>query len=209
MQKLRVVSILLIAILAIVVGAHGDTALAGNATQYHVQVNDVTIPWNILLEGDFCSDILPGVVVDTDDFGSDRVKKATVIDLGNGNKRITVSDLVKGTATDNFGDTYTFLYQNNANYEFDGKTVRIAMKDTFWLRGGDVNLILGFNWRWAYPANSLDVFEISNGNGQVIDLAVDPFVFATNDGVNEDPGIIPGSWQQLSTRGDPWNCDPL
>lgn len=209
MRTLRVVSILLIAMLAVVVGVQSDTALAGNATQYHVQVNDVTIPWNILLEGDFCADIPPGVVVDTDDFGSDRVKQAAVVDLGNGDRRITVSDLVKGTATDNFGDSYTFLYENNANYYFDGATVRIAMKDTFWLKGGAVNLILGFNWRWAYRANSLDVVEISNGNGQVIDLVVDPFIFATNDGVNEDPGIVPGSWQQLSTRGDPWNCDPL
>jgi hypothetical protein len=46
-------------------------------------------------------------------------------------------------------------------------------------------------------------------NGETIDIVVSPFFFATNDGVNEDPNIVPGSWQQLSTRGDPWHCDPL
>ena len=46
-------------------------------------------------------------------------------------------------------------------------------------------------------------------SGETINIDVSPFFFATNDGVNEDPNIVPGSWEQLSTRGDPWNCDPL
>jgi hypothetical protein len=83
------------------------------------------------------------------------------------------------------------------------------MKDTFQLNGGEVNYTVGFNWRWVYPGSSLEVVEVKDVNGATVDIGVDPFFFATNDGLNEDPNIVPGSWQQLSTLGDPWNCDPL
>jgi hypothetical protein len=112
------------------------------------------------------------------------------------------TDLVKGTATDNNGATYKFVYENNATYNFDGATVTVEMKDTFKLKGGPVNYTTGFNWRWAYPATSLEVVASTT------DIAVNPFFFAT-DGDGEDPNIVPGSWQQISTRGEPFNCDPL
>jgi hypothetical protein len=42
-----------------------------------------------------------------------------------------------------------------------------------------------------------------------LDIVVAPFPFATADGVNEDPNIVPGSWVKTSTRGNPALCDPL
>jgi hypothetical protein len=136
------------------------------------------------------------------------VKQATRHDRPVGTTWI-LTDLVNGTASDNFGATYTFVYENNATFDFDGSTVTVQMKDTFKLKGGDVNYIIGFNWSWAYPATSLELVEVKDASGETINIGVSPFFFATNDGVNENPSIVPGSWQQLSTRGDPWNCDPL
>ncbi|TAH51627.1 MAG: hypothetical protein EYC68_09695 [Chloroflexota bacterium] len=119
-----------------------------------------------------------------------------------------MSALVKGTATGNAGNSYKFMYENNVTLDFDGSIVHVKMKDTFSLKGGAVNYTTSFNWHWAYPASRIQVVEVVNDR-QTVDLAVDPFPFATNDGVNESPNIVPGSWHRLSTRGDPWNCDPL
>jgi hypothetical protein len=156
-----------------------------------------------------CSGVPGDVHINPDALGSDRVKNATQQGRPDGTTRIVITDLVKGTASDNFGATYTFIYENNAIYDFDGSIVTVHMKDTFKLKGGDVNYAVGFNWRWAYPATSLELVEVKDGSGETIDIGVAPFVFATPNGVNEDPNIIPGSWEQLSTKGEPWNCDPL
>jgi hypothetical protein len=79
------------------------------------------------------------------------------------------------------------------------------MKDTFKLKGGDVNFTAGFHWRWQYPADSLEVVQVVDGNGQTVDIGVNPFVFAS------EPNMVPGSWQILNNRGDPdpLSCDPL
>jgi hypothetical protein len=135
------------------------------------------------------------------------VKTATETVMPDGTIPVVVRDLVKGTATDEFGGSYTFLYQNNVIYVFDGSVVHVHMKDLFRLNG-PTSYVVGFNWRWAYPADSLDVTVITEG-GEAIDIQVSPNLPPTEDGVTEAPFIIPGSWQQLSTIGDPWNCDPL
>ena len=210
MRKLRLVirTVLLVFVLVGLV----PSAFAGPADHFTVRLNNVTIPWAFPPPdglSSFCSEIPEGVHVNHDDFGSNRVKQASQKDMPDGTKHIVTTDLIKGTASDNFGAAYTFVYENNVTFDFDGDIVKVAMKDTFKLKGGDVNYIVGFNWRWAYPANSLEVVEVTDGNGQTVDIAVVPFFFATSDGVNEDPHIVPGSWQKLSTRGDPWNCDPL
>jgi hypothetical protein len=188
------------------------SALAGSATHFTVQLNDATIPWLFPPPdglSSFCSEIPEGVHINPDDLGSDRLKQATQIEMPDGRQRIFITDLITGTASDNFDVAYTFIYENNVTLDYDGSTVFVTMNDTFKLQGGDVNFTVGFNWRWAYPAAGLEVFVIQDDSGQAIDIAVDPFPFATSDGVSEDPSIVPGSWEKVSTRGDPLSCDPL
>jgi hypothetical protein len=208
MQRLRIV-LATTMLVGLLVGV-SQSVFAGPATHFTVRLNNATIPWLFPPPdglSSFCSEVPEGVHINPEDLGSNRVKQASQKDRPNGSTQIVITDLVKGTASDNFGAAYTFVYENNATFDFDGSIVNVAMKDTFKLKGGDVNYTVGFNWRWAYSAGSLEVVEIEE-NGTV-DLAVDPFFFATADGVSEDPNIVPGSWQKLSTRGDPFNCDPL
>jgi hypothetical protein len=174
-------------------------ALAASVTHYTVRLENATIPWLFPLES-FCSEIPEGVVVSPDDFGSDRVKQASLKELPDGTTRLVITDLVTGTATDNLGNTYRFVYQNVSTYVYDGSIVEVHMMDTFRLRGGDVNFTTGFNWSWAYEAASFGIV-VSTDGGQTVNLDPNPFSFP--------PEVISGSWRQLSTRGDPFNCDPL
>jgi len=207
MQTLRIVFATVM--LGFILVGQSQSTYAGPASHFTLRVHNVTIPSNFPPPGglsSFCSEVPEGVHINADAQGSDRVKNATQIERPDGTTWI-VTDLVKGTASDNFGATYTFIYENSATFDFDGSTVTVHMKDTFKLKGGNVNYTVGFNWRWAYPAKSLELVEVKDANGETIDIAVTPFFFATNNGVNEDPNIVPGSWQQLSTLGDLFNCD--
>jgi hypothetical protein len=200
MRRLRI-RLATVIVVCLLVGV-SQSVFAGPAAHFTVRLNNATIPWVFPPpEGlsSFCSEIPQGVHINPDDFGSDRVKQAIQIDRPDGTTQIVITDLVKGTATDNFGTTYSFVYENTTTYRFDGSTVTVAMKDTFHLKGGDVNYTVGFNWRWSYEADSLTVVEVED-NGETVDLAVAPFLFATD---------VPNTWEQLSTRGDPLNCDPL
>jgi hypothetical protein len=208
-QTLRIVSSAIVLGFSLV--DQSQFAHAGPATHFTLRLNNATIPWLFPPPGglsSFCSEVPSGVHINADALGSNRVKNATQNNRSGATTWI-ITDLVKGTASDNLGLHYTFLYENNATFDFDGSTVTVQMKDTFRLKGGDVNYIVGFTWRWAYPAKSLELTEVKDANGETIDIGVAPFVFATSDGINEDPGIVPGSWQQLSTRGDPFHCDVL
>jgi|RhiMetdeSRZDD1v2_1073273.scaffolds.fasta_scaffold61502_1 hypothetical protein len=208
MQTLRIVFATVM--LGFILVGQSQSTYAGPASHFTLRVHNVTIPGNFPppdgLSSFFCSRVPEGVHINADAQGSDRVKNATQIERPDGTTWI-ITDLVKGTASDNFGATYTFIYENDASFDFDGSTVTVHMKDSFKLKGGDVNYTVGFNWRWAYPAKSLELVEGKDTNGETIDIRVAPFFFATNNGVNEDPNIVPGSWQQLSTVGDPFNCD--
>jgi len=189
------------------------SALAGTTFPLTVRLNNATIPWIFPppdgLNSSICSVIPQGINVNPDDLGSDRLKLAVQKDLPRGIQRTVITDLIHGTASDNLGGTYTFVYKNSLTLSFDGSIVHARMVDLFVLNGANVNFTVGFDWRWAYAANSLDVFEVKDANGQAVDIAIDPFFFPTNDGVHEDPNIVPGSWQKVRTQGDPWNCDPL
>lgn len=200
MRAIRIIFVAVMLVFAL--AGQSQPALAGSATHFSVHLNNATIPWLFSLES-FCSEVPEGVVISPDDFSSDRVKQASLKEMPDGTTRIVVTDLVRGTATDNFGTTYTFVYQNDSTYYFDGSTVLVKMQDTFMIKGGDVNYTTGFNWSWEYPAENLEVVEFFDGNGETIDIAVDPFFFAG------DPNMVPDSWRQLSIRGDPFNCDPL
>lgn len=197
---------ILVVILLLLLILSFQLVLAAPAIHYQAHVRDATIPWGFPV-GQFCPYFPQPLEIGPDEFGSDRVKNATEIVMPDGTKRVVVSDLVRGTATDEFGGSYTFVYQNDATFVFDGSTIHVSMRDTFQLKG-PTSYVVGFNWRWAFPAESLDVVVITEG-GEVVDIQVSPNLPPTEDGVTEAPFIVPGSWQPLSTRGDPWNCDPL
>lgn len=208
MRTLRVVLVPVLLVFMLV--GLVPSSFAASVTHFNVRLNDVTIPWLFPPpEGlsSFCPEIPDGVHINPDDFGSDRVKQASLKEMPDGTAHVVVTDLIKGTATDNFGVSYRFVYKNNLTIDFDGSVADVAMQDTFELKGGDVNYTFGFNWRWAYPTDSLELVEVIDG-GETVDVAVNPFFFATADGVTEAPEIVPGSWQQVSTRGDV-SCDPL
>jgi hypothetical protein len=154
------------------------SAPAGPATHFSVRTENVTIPWAFPPPdgiSSFCSEVPDGVHINPDDNGSDRVKNANQKTSPNGSIQVKTTDLVTGTAHDNFGAAYFFVYENNVNYVFDGSTVTVQMKDTFKLKGGNVNYTVGFNWKWAYLANSLEVIEVTDGNGATVDSVVDLF----------------------------------
>jgi hypothetical protein len=83
------------------------------------------------------------------------------------------------------------------------------MKDTFWMKGGDVDYTVKFNWHWMYEApDGIEVEKIYNGD-TLVNLHVSPGPFPTDDGFTESPNIIPGSWQQIKTKGFIFGCDPI
>jgi hypothetical protein len=212
MRALR--SVFSILIFLSVLLAPFQSVSARAASTYSVMVKNVTIPWvSPPPEGlsSFCNEIPEGVQINPDDFGSDRNKHATVVQLPGGGMRVTVKDSVKGTATDNFGVSYKFTYGNFATYDYDGSTVTIKMRDIFTVHGGEVNLTVGFNWEWQYvSATGLEVVPVVE-DGQTVNLEVVPFTFPTDDGVTEtsNPIFIPGSWIKYNTLGDIWNCDQI
>lgn len=205
----RVIPALVVMLLLITVPA----VLAGGDSHITVHLRHATIPWVFPppdgLNGNICGEIPVGVNINPDDLGSNRVKISNRKNLPDGTTRTTIYDLVIGTASNASGGSYRFVYLNTVTLDFDNVTVRVRMQDAFRLKGADVNYHVGFDWRWAYATDHLDVTRVTDSTGKTIDIAVSPFPFATNDGVNEDPNIIPGSWQKVKTQGDPLSCDPL
>jgi hypothetical protein len=133
MRTLRIVFAAVAVMLGFIFVGQSQSAYAEPATHFTLRVNNATIPWLIPPPGglsSFCSEIPDGVHINPLDLGSNRVKQATRHDRPDGTVWI-VTDLVKGTASDNFGATYTFVYENNATFDFDGSTVTVQMKDTF------------------------------------------------------------------------------
>ncbi|MGQ0602054.1 MAG: hypothetical protein ACT4QE_10210 [Anaerolineales bacterium] len=197
---------LLFAVALFVGAAPVSAAPSATGSRLIVHLRNATIPW---LPVSACPHIPEGVNINPDDLGSDRLKLATQRILRNGHQRITLSDWIKGTAHDESGNTYRFTYINFATFDYDGATVNVRMQDFFHMRGGAVNYIVTFDWRWAYATDSLEMVEVTDEQGNRVDIAVNPFPFATDDGVNESPNIIPGSWQQLSGSPEVLLCDPL
>jgi hypothetical protein len=108
-----------------------------------------------------------------------------------GSKRVVDDAIARGTAVDSAGKTYRFLYVNQtiSTVPASGSPVQVQMRDSFRLHGRDgVNKVnVGFLWRWTYMPQNDDI--------------------PTSD----SPGIWPpvDNWQQISTHGDPFTCDPL
>ena len=211
MRKIR--SVFAAVMLVFVLFGQSRSASAASAVIYTVHLQDTTIPWVFPppegLSGSFCPAVPEDVHINPDEGASNRLKTATETAMPDGAKDVSISDMVTGTASDDTGSAYTFVYLNVVTLHYDGSTAHVHMRDFFTLQGEAANFTVGFSWRWAYPAESLEVIQVRDDQGALVDVGVDPLVFATNDGVNEDPNIVPGSWEKVSTRGDPWNCDPL
>lgn len=213
-KQLKIAIVWTLALLLIVV----LSAFAAPDAPEHVSIRlrNATIPWEFFpppvgLSANGCSQIPEGLSINPDDFGSDRRKDATVFTRADGTRRILIRDVVTGTATDNLGNTYRFAYRNNVSARFDGSAVHMKMTDFFRLKGidnNDANFTLRFIWLWAYEADSFELVEVQDVNGETVNVGVTPFFFPTVDGVNESPNIIPGTWQIRLSEGEVF-CDPL
>jgi hypothetical protein len=125
---------------------------------------------------------------------------------------IVQDDLITGPARDSNGNVYHFVYTNSLVFKVSSDLpaiVRARMTDSFRLKkGDDIIMTVGFDYRWRYPAPNGITFTLG-GDGLNSDFPIAPFVFATADGINPDTANGVTHWQQLSTQGDPLNCDPL
>jgi hypothetical protein len=171
-----------------------------------LRLENVTLPWIIPLKGGTCT--LPASVgeINPVDNTGDRLRKVTSKVRADGSQVIVQDDLKTGKAQDSNGKVYHFIYTNRAVFDVSPglpADVNVRMIDSFRLYGNGLHMIASFNWRWTYTAPdgvkvTLEPFA---------DFPFEGFVFATADGVNPAPGVT--DWRKLSTRGDPWNCDPL
>lgn len=106
-------------------------------------------------------------------------------------KQAIDTSFAHGSATDSAGTTYHFFYKNQtvSNVPPGGSPIQVTMSDSFRLNSGHgadrVNA--SFVWSWTYAPQSSDI-PTSNS-----------------------PGIWPPNdhWVQVSTHGDPLNCDPI
>jgi len=94
-----------------------------------------------------------------------------------GSKVTVINDVVKGSAVDNFGNTYTFIYSNHSVTTESGALGTVEMVDNFVLNGAH-HYEVGFNWRWTFtppgpnwPPQNL---QIINSRGTSDPLACDP-----------------------------------
>ena len=100
--------------------------------------------------------------------------------LPNGNGVFFISTMDNGTASDSNGGAHHFTYENNSTYTLlPSGQVQVHMNDTFVLSGPGPHYNAGFNWRWTF------------------------------DSATEPPFPPAHNWEQLSTHGDPFNCDPI
>jgi hypothetical protein len=212
-KQLKVAIVLALALLLVV--ALSAFAAPDAPEHFSVRLRNATVPWVYPppegINNAVCSQVPVGLSINPDDNGSDRRKNATVFTRADGTKRVLIRDVVTGTATDNLGNTYRFIYRNNVNARFDGSAVHMKMTDFFSLRGldnRDANFNLRFVWLWAYEADSFELVEVQDASGETINLEMSPFFFPTDDGVTESPNIIPGSWRVPLSEGEIF-CDPL
>jgi hypothetical protein len=173
-----------------------------------LRLKNVTISWGHPLNGGTCT--IPATVgsINPVDKTGDHVRKVTREVRADGSQVITQDDLKTGTAEDSNGDTYHFVYTNRAVFNVPPDLtpiVKVEMTDSFRLTGHGLHMNVNFDWSWKYPAPDGIDFTLE----PFAFVPVIPFVFATADGVNPDTAHGVTDWQQLSTQGDPFNCDPL
>lgn len=212
-KRLKVATTLALALLLVAV----LSALAAPNTppeRVSLRLENATIPWFFPppegLNGNVCPGVPVGYEINPDDNGSDRRKRALVQEMPDGSTRIKTWDVVVGTATDNFGNSYTFTYRNNAIVHFKNGVGTVEMTDFFVLRGDAFTHQLGFKWSWQYTGDSLNLVKVYDGD-TLVDMYADFATFPTDDGVTEttNPAMVPGSWRVIYDYGDPWLCDPI
>jgi hypothetical protein len=178
---------------------------------------NITIPWEHppSLDGGTCT--IPATVgsIKPVDKTGDRVRNITREVRPDGSQVIVQDDLKTGTAEDSNGDTYHFVYKNRVVFNVSRDLapednavfiiVKVEMTDSFRLTGNGLYMHVSFDWSWEYTVK--DPEGVTLTLDPLADFPVMPFVFATADGVTPAPGVK--HWQQLSTQGDPFHCDPL
>jgi hypothetical protein len=172
-----------------------------------LRIENVTIPWSFPLNHAKCGAI-PAAVgeIKPDDNRSDRTREITREVRADGSQVIVQDDLIKGRASSYpNNDIYHFVYKNHVVIKVSSDLpaiVRVRMIDSFRLKkGDDIIMTVGFDWRWRYPDPDPGTTLDLGGDGMNSNFPITPVVFPTDDGVTD--------WEQLSTQGDPFNCDPL
>jgi hypothetical protein len=142
-RKFVIPTLIVLMGLFVVPGASGQDAQAGTKTE----IERGRVEWT--LSPDQCSHI------DDKIMGTgQRLRVIATITRRDGSKEVVDNDFVTGTATDDDGKKYRFIYSNQAHLRIpkDGSPVRVHMTDTFDLQGnrGKNNLNTGFIWDWTY-----------------------------------------------------------
>jgi hypothetical protein len=111
-----------------------------------------------------------------------RLQVITTTKKSNGQTEIIDNDFVTGTAKDNKGHSYSFVYtnQNRQLVPKSGSPIKVNMTDTFALSGNHKanNLNVDFIWSWTYSP--------------------------------PEPNFPPAHhWRKIFTLGDPLHCDPI
>ncbi len=121
---------------------------------------------------------LPADVTITGD--GDSVSIINTNTMPDGSVVTNINTVTKGSATDDKGGLYKFVYQN-----FSADTLMLSgdhsinMTDTFIMTGSGTQLSVGFNWSWTYTDPSVDYWPPQS------------------------------NLVKTSTRNDPFTCDPL
>jgi hypothetical protein len=153
-----------VAVLVLAVGAVSASAANGGMTETrHV---------SFVLSSDTCPNLAEGTVVE----GSGIETSTTVVRTDHhGITTITNSTRTEGTATDQHGNTYTFLYLNSfrvSNTLDDPGVFSGPMFDSFTLSGhGPANLANGFVAIFTTDFDTLVSFEPIHSFGDPIDFA--------------------------------------
>ena len=220
MNRLRIVRAALLSSLLLIVLA--TTALAApdapdaSKESYKVNRKNATIYWfgwrdppTNQLDHDQCSAIPEGYTVVNDDGTSLRRKVGSIRTMANGRQVLQIRDVVRGTATDNYGNHYNWVYRQNVWITLNGGIATAKMTDLFRLSGGPAAHELGFKFRWQYETNELHITQ-ELANDELVDFYGE-FVWPTEDGVTEstDPAFVPGSLKVDYNYGDWGNCDPI
>jgi hypothetical protein len=138
-----------------------------------------TVTWT--LPADQCSALPSGVSVSGT---GQRHAEINTKENADGSSRIVINDLVKGSAVGSNGATYHFIYANHSIEERppegSGLPIQVSMTDSFELNGSRGAGHLSVGFNWRWTYTP--------------PAAIWPPV---------------DNWEQISTRGDPLNCDPI
>lgn len=160
----------------------GESASSNATTRETVRE---TVTWTLPLPGeDPCPSIPEGVSVSGAGY---RVMHTRTRVRDDGTKKVTIEDTVKGPAIDEFGREYRFFYYNlSTQITPPGGRTQVHMIDVFRLRpshrshGAAFKVRVDFDWTWTYnPSEGDEIWP---------------------------PG---DDLRKLSTRGDPFLCDPI